>query len=84
MEEQYYNLLDGNAKTTTEKTFPFRSDLITYKGGLLFFNDKGILGSGGVFGPAKLITIDIKVDYNNYVDTKIKATGSFPSSAWVT
>lgn len=71
-EEQYYNLLDGNAKTTTEQTFPFRSDLITYKGGLLFFNDKGILGSGGAFGPAKLITKDIKLDYNDYVDTKIR------------
>lgn len=70
--EKNYNLIEQQNIETIKKIFPHRSDLITYLGGLLFFNKTGVLAYGGSFGPAKLLNVQLAKQYNESLKTKIE------------
>ena len=69
--EENYNLIEQKNIETIKNIFPHRSDLITYLGGLLFFNKSGVLAYGGSFGPAKLLNVQLAKQYNESLKTKI-------------
>lgn len=69
--EKNYNLIEQQNIEIIKKIFPHRSDLITYLGGLLFFNKSGVLAYGGSFGPAKLLNVELAKRYNESLKTKI-------------
>jgi len=70
-DEDCYNLIEPKNIESLKKIYPHRADLITYLGGLLFFNKTGVLAYGGAFGPAKLLTVDDTLKYNLSVTDKI-------------
>lgn len=69
--EDNYNLIESNQIVQLKQVFPHRSDLITYLGGLLFYNKSGVLAYGGAFGPAKLLDIQLASTYNESLKNKI-------------
>lgn len=69
--ETNYNLIEQQNVEVIKKIFPHRSDLITYLGGLLFFNKTGVLAYGGAFGPAKLLNVSLSEEYNKKLKEEI-------------
>jgi hypothetical protein len=72
------NILDTVSKVSTETNFGLRCDLITYKGGLVIYNNNGILGNCGSYGPAKLLDSDndniIQTEINKKIDNNENIT----------
>ncbi len=67
------NLLEPTTLTTIKSLYPFRTELFTYKGGLIFFNKNSFIGNAGTYGPAKILQNNMVAVINDKVNKSIDA-----------
>lgn len=67
------NLLEPLTLTTIKNLYPFRTELFSYKGGLIFFNINSYIGNAGTYGPAKILQNNMVATINEKINKSIDA-----------
>jgi hypothetical protein len=70
------NLLESSTLTTIKSLYPFRAELFSYKGGLIFFNKNSYIGNAGTYGPAKILQNNMVAVINDKINKSIDADKS--------